>query len=114
MEERSRPEWTLLGRVHFFDTPGLCHRRSDVTPQVSKKEMEAESNQPIQVLSEQFHSHAQRLTATLVPGTRSIEQIQQLMLAVLWYKLQLQWAESWYHLERAIQEAQLQGKICKP
>ena len=88
----------------------ICACSTQDLPRSAKHEIEAGSDQPIRTLSEIFHSHAQRLSAMVTPGHGGLFQVQQMTMAVSWFRTKSQWVESWHGLVAAIHEAQKQGE----
>lgn len=77
----------------------------------TKKEIEAGSNHPIEVLSERLHEQAQELKTIILSEKGGLIHVQQLMLSVQWFWSKSQPDKAWDSLAEAIKEAQDQGRI---
>lgn len=98
-----------------------CAYSAQFLQQGARHVIETELGKSAQVLSEQFHEAADKLSFCFKPGTGGLMQVQQLFISACWYKSESKFRDSWHALASAIREAQEIGlhkdvlaKRCSP
>ena len=91
----------------------VCACSVQYLPAEARSDVEDAYKQSSEELSQRFHDHAQRLGATVSPGTGGLVQVQQMMLGVLWLQSESQWTAAWHALGATVHEAQEQGQSLK-
>ncbi|EPE02801.1 fungal specific transcription factor [Ophiostoma piceae UAMH 11346] len=88
-----------------------CACSAQYLPADKRSDIENAYGQSSKELAQRFHNHAQRLGATVPPGTGGLVQVQQMMLGVHWLQFESQWTASWHALAATIHEAQEQARL---
>jgi len=67
--------------------------------------LESELKTDVVTYAAKLHAAAERLSASIGPGKGGLVNVQQLFLAVSWYKSEERWTEAWHALGRAVRAA---------
>ncbi len=91
----------------------ICACSAQYLPPDLRTSIQLEFNTNGETLSQRFHEAAQKLSATITPGTGGLTQIQQVFVSAFWFKSESRWIESWHALGAAIREAQEIGRLTR-
>jgi hypothetical protein len=103
---RQRNEGRQLSPAFTCLLVRACAYSAQFLQRETKALIERELGKNAQVLSEEYHDAADKLSVRFKPGTGGLMQVQQLFISACWYKSESKFRDSWHALASAIREAQ--------